>query len=113
MVRSVCTHAVCWWEVVHNSAKDCGLESEPQAKDRCRGTAAPAAWGDFGHAQYWTRHRNVVTNMKIQVLVHAMLVGGKSIERPEYRFEHVDQYHEQHCFCMVTALSPSPLDGLL
>jgi len=56
MVRSVCTHAVGWWKVVYNSAKNCGLESEPQAKDQCRGTAASAAWGDFGHAQCWMRH---------------------------------------------------------
>lgn len=34
----------------NHNAKHCGPESEPQVKDRIRGTAASAGWGDFGQA---------------------------------------------------------------
>jgi len=57
-----------------------------------------------------------VADRRIQVLVVRCWLAAsqqlRSVEHPIHRIEHVDQYHEQHSVCMVTALSPRTLDGL-
>jgi hypothetical protein len=44
---------------MHNSAKDCGAESEPHLKDWCRGRVAVAIWCNFGGGPFRSRHSNL------------------------------------------------------
>jgi hypothetical protein len=50
---------LCWSKVVHNSAKDCGSESEPYFKDWCRGRVAVVGWCDFGEGPFWSGRSNL------------------------------------------------------